>query len=102
MPGVDDIVQKLRTKLRYARKPLPIDTFISIAAIVDFHIKLCDIDRTEIAGIIEMELLFTAWITSQDRSHRGHHVIVAVDLVDKDNTRLGVFMGRSDYTIPNV
>ena len=49
-----------------------------------------------------MQLLLAARIACVDRAHRGHHVVVAINFVDENNARLGVFVGRGDDPIPNV
>ena len=103
MAGVDDVVEKLRAKLCHIRQTLRIDIFCRIyVGIVRFSEELSDVDGAKITRVIEMQLLLSARITRIDRAHRRQHVVVPIDLVDKDDTGFGVLMRRSDDAIPDV
>ena len=65
-------------------------------------VKLRNVDRAEIARVVEMQLLLAARVAGEDRPHRLHHVIVPIDLVDKDDAGLGVFVSRGDDAVPDV
>ena len=99
MAGVDNIVEKLCAELSDAREPRPIDDAFAVNGLCE---KFCDVDRAEIARIIEMQLLFAARVARVDRAHRRHHVVVTVDLVDKDDAGLGVFVSGRDDAVPDV
>src|SRR5687767_11812939 len=99
MSCVHYIVEKLRAKLSYIREPFPFDDALPVVSPSE---EFRDIDRAEIARIIKMQLLLSARVAGVDRTHRRHHMVMAIYLVDKDDARLGVFVSRRDYAVPDV
>jgi hypothetical protein len=82
------------------RQAVPVNIVRSGVAAGDEELRY--IDRTEVAGIIEMQHLLAAGIARIDGPHRGHHVILAIDLVDEDDARFGVLVSRGDDPVPNI
>ena len=88
--------------MRHVREFFPIDAFVGVRAVAFFFVKFRHVNRTEIARIIKMKHLFAARIAGVNRSHRVHHMVMAIYFVNKDDARFGVFVRRSDDAIPDV
>ena len=49
-----------------------------------------------------MQLLLAARIARIYRPHRRHHMIMTIDLVDKNDARLGVFVSGGNDAVPDI
>ena len=67
--GIDHIIEKASAGASYSRELIPLNAGIRINPVTGLLIKLSNVDRTQIARIVEVQLLFTTWVTRVYWSH---------------------------------
>ncbi len=64
--GINNVIQKLRAGVDDVAQVVPVDI---AATAVGGVMKLADVDRAKVAGVVGVQELFAARVTRIDRSH---------------------------------